>query len=281
MYNISGNSFASLYSKLLRRLVESPEYESSPRGLKCNEILDVGMTIQRPWLNLFKNERRDLPLKYLTGELIWYFSGKNDLKYIEKYSRFWGKIKNPDDTLNSAYGKLIFVDKNEFEWTQWSWAMNCLIQDKDSRKAIIHFNTSSHQYAQNRDFVCTMYLQFFVRDNCLHMISYMRSQDIILGMSYDVPFFSLLMKCMRKELLPFYPDLMVGTYTHRIGSLHIYEDKLQLAKEMLESKFVSSYTPKIKQNPILNKEVLNLYGGEEYDGKDKFFKWLDINSRRK
>jgi thymidylate synthase len=57
----------------------------------------------------------------------------------------------------------------------------------------------------------------------------MRSNDLTLGLAYDLPWFIGLMQDMVDDLRGAYPNLKVGTYTHTVDSLHIYdrdEDKI-------------------------------------------------------
>lgn len=278
MHNICSDNFADIYSKVLDILLYNCDYKVNPRGLSISECLNFNIELTNPYNNLFTNENRSIPLKYLCGELIWYFSGKNDLDFISRYSQFWNNICNTDKTLNSAYGYLIFTEKNKYGFTQWEWAKKSLIDDVDSRQAIIHFNNSSHQYDNVRDFVCTLYGQFFIRENKLFFKTFMRSQDIYFGMTFDIPFFTLLMQCMHRELIKYYPNLVLGTYEHHVGSLHVYENKIDICKKMVSSMIQQNKSPLIIENPIGNYDILSMYNGIKYNGNDSFFKWLSINA---
>ena len=66
----------------------------------------------------------------------------------------------------------------------------------------------------------------------MHLSVVMRSSDLVLGIVYDLPFFGHLLEKMRVDLLPTYPELKLGTYTHHSHSLHIYARDLERAKSM-------------------------------------------------
>lgn len=268
---IKADTFAGAYAMTLDALVYSPQFQTAPRGFKINEMIGAHIEIEDPTKVLFTNPARSLPLEYLADELILYFSGSNKADDFIKASKFWDKIKNPDGTVNSAYGYLIFKNLHSTN-SQWNWAKESLIRDKDSRQAIMHYNRPEHQYESNKDFVCTMSNQFFIRDNRLDMITYIRSNDIIRGLSYDAPWFMLLIQCMRNALLPYYPDLQIGKYIHFAGSLHLYEEHFELAKKMLEHPFGPGILPPVKESPIL------------YDfsvpSNDPFIKWLQDNRKQ-
>lgn len=287
MLYIYAQNFADAMYEMVDAVLNDYEFETSPRGKKVREYLNTCIEIENPYENLFNNEIRGIPRKYLARELLLYFSGRNDIEGFSHASSFWNKIKNDDDTVNSAYGNLIFEKKNAL-WenkyiSQWEWAKNSLINDKDSRQAVMHYNLPEHQNNHIKDFVCTMANQFFIRDNKLYLTTYMRSNDLLKGVCFDFSFFMLLMQCMRAQLLTFYPNLELGTYNHISASLHTYEEDFEILTNSLNYKFETDKLPKINEDLIFNTEVIKMsydYNGEyKYEGNDEFLKWLDENRR--
>lgn len=272
--------FVCAYKNILEYVYKFPEFESSPRGKKIKESLNVHFEIEDCWNNsIWKNIARDLPLKYLSNELILYFSGDRSVEKFGKISKFWNKLTD-NEYINSAYGYLIFCRKNDRnEMVQWEWAKKSLVDDKDSRQAIMHYNRPEHQYSNNKDFVCTIYNQFFIRYDKLYLYSSMRSSDLIRGITFDIPYFLLLMQCMRLELLEFYPNLKLGSYMHHSNSLHLYSEHFELAEKMLDNEWIPDSIPKLEENPILNKNIINMSNDICYNGNDKFFLWLEKNRK--
>ena len=283
-----GNSFASVYRDLLNDLLNSPEYTCSPRGMEIREITDCALVIENPVFAMYENERRSTQEKYIAAEFLWYFAGRNDLSFIERFAKFWQHVANEDGTLNSAYGNLIFTKKNEHNISQWEWAYNSLVEDKDTRQAIMHFNMPEHQRRGNKDFVCTLTGIFQIRENKLNFTVNMRSNDAILGTPTDIPFFCVLQIQMLELLKSTYPDLELGTYTHFAHSLHIYERHFQLVEEMLkDGNFIAKDLPKIDQTLIYrsgkpNEKVLEMIDKIEKGESDvtttgEIFKWIYQN----
>lgn len=141
----------------------------------------------------------------------------------------------------------------------------------------MHYNRPVHQYEGNGDFVCTLSSQFLIRDDKLFLITNMRSQDIHFGYTFDVVFFTLLMQCMRLELINKYPELELGSYFHNVGSFHMYERNFQVYEEMQENQTYEESLPELVENPILNENIINMANGLDYTGNDKFFMWLNKN----
>lgn len=277
------NTFAKLYAKTLEDLVSSPEHTVSPRGKSINECTNSTMILTDPLSNFFKNKERVGIEKYLAGEFIWYFLGRKDLAFIEKYSKFWKKIANNDNTLNSAYGNLIFNRKNDVGHSGWSWARHSLLKDIDTRQAIMHFNTPNFLYENNKDQVCTMYVQFIVREDKLDLHVYMRSNDLVKGTTYDIPFFATLQSVMHKVLqIDKYPTLKIGKLYHNATSLHIYASDFDLIDKMLDAGFEEYKLPEISELPICCNGTctrnMELVAEKKYVGEDKFLNWLQENS---
>ena len=282
---IERSTFAFAYQKLCNEILALPEHEVGPRGLQTKELRNVQLIIQNPLSNLFWTEYRQPDEHYLAGELLWYFRASNLLKDIQPYSKFWDKLVNPDGrTLNSAYGYLLFHSRQ----SEWNWAYRRLIEDKDTRQAIIRFNKPVHSFEGNKDFVCTLTGIFHIRENNLHLTINMRSSDMWFGLTYDVPFFTLLLQQMRLNLLDAYPDLKIGTFTMNLASAHIYERNYEDVHKMLADTIEPDQLPEmkisfIKQNGTMTKEFAQLVNAvslnHDYTIEDELYRWIYDKAR--
>lgn len=244
MIKFKGPTFAHAYQESLAYLINNGMINHA-RGTTSKELLDVAIEIEDPTQCLYDNRVRGSQLKYIAAEFLWYYSGRNDVGFISKWAKFWETIQNPDGTANSAYGNLIFNEKNVHGMTQYQWAIQCLMNDSNTRQAVLHFNKPKHQYLTNKDFVCTMYANLHIRQNRLHMSVFMRSNDAVWGTPTDVAFFCSLQMQIHAHLKELYPDLELGTYTHVANSYHIYDRHYDLVNRMLGSNFVPVKLPPI------------------------------------
>lgn len=233
----------NIYLDLLNRIVnEGTEVEV--RGLKVKELTNLILEVD-PTLPFPNFSDRPFNDKYFDAELVWYKSKEKDINYIQEYSKFWKKLTNPGtNEVNSNYGNLLFGD-------QLKWVYDALKEDKFSRQAVAFLNNPNFQFPGNKDFVCTMYLNFWIRDNKLNMKVQMRSNDFFFGLTYDVPFFSYVMQNMMFLLRDTYPELELGTYYHCADNVHIYERHYELADTILSS-----------DNPVLEDIKMVLDKGE-------------------
>lgn len=290
MIQYQHKDFSQIYEALLHDLAYSPEYITKPRDMTIKENCDVSIVLEDPTSCLYTNPVRSSQFKYIAAEFLWYFMGRNDVEWISKYAKFWEHIQNPDGTVNSSYGNLLFTKKNEHGLAQYEWALQSLVKDKDTRQAVLHFNLPVHQSFDNKDFVCTMYGIFQIRDNKLNFTVHMRSNDAILGLPTDIAFFATLQMQMLKHLKETYPTLELGTYTHIANSLHIYERHFDIVEKMLKQPFKAEYIPRVRVDLIsedgqptslfktLFDSEADIINGIEFD--DNLYSWIQKNLTR-
>lgn len=218
-------SFSNTFINVIN-YISDEGYESQPRDLKVKEAVLTNFVID-PREPIANFPQRKFNWKYLAGELAWYLKQDRDVDYIGAFSNFWSHITNPNSNeINSNYGSLVFNAK------QFGWVVDSLVADKNSRQAIMFFNQPKFQFKENKDFVCTMYANFFIRNNALHMKIQMRSNDIFYGLTFDAPFFSFLQQSVYLKLKETYPDLELGYYYHYADNLHFYERHFDLANQI-------------------------------------------------
>ena len=157
---------------------------------------------------------------YLAGELIWSMGYSNSLKHIAHYSKFWNKISDDGITVRSAY---FWQFKEGHGFNQISHITEMLKENPSSRQAILHLHHAHTE--KTKDEICTLTVQFLIRNEKLHMIVTMRSNDVILGLPYDTGLFSMLQHLVATKL-----RIEVGEYTHQVGSLHLYHRDIEKLK---------------------------------------------------
>ena len=230
--------------------------EAQPRGTTTRELINYNITLADPRNRVITFPERKTSTKYLLGEFIWYLNGSADPKGILPYAKFWDGIRNSGDnglyaagTINSNYGTRLFGHSDLPAFTteastrskpepinQWQATIAALTADKDSRQAVMSIHVPSDRHVGNKDVPCTFTLQWFIRENKLHLIVNMRSNDIILGFTNDVFQFTMLQEAMMLELRKVYPELQLGHYYHNAGSMHIYSRHFSMAEEIVKNE---------------------------------------------
>lgn len=250
---IYSSHFNEAYYRIIKRLLEDPQYIiDNTNGEILYELTDFAFELRMPH-NCFATIR-EMSLDYLAGELEFYLSGSPFLKDISKHSKFWEKVTDDGRSINSNYGKLLLHDRNLHNYTQFEYARDCLLKNEQSKKAVMSIYSRENAFKSN-DNPCTMYLQFLIRKDQLHLFVKMRSSDIWFGLPYDVPFFVLLQYRMLHELYncnPAYRSIEIGCYNHQAGSLHLYDRNKEKVKKLIYSEGVSS-------EEVLEEDQTNLF----------------------
>ena len=227
-------NFTECYITLLKRVMNDPQYESAPRDQNIKEILGASFTIKDIRDRIPYVSKRKFSMSYMVAELAWYLSGNNSTDWISKYSGFWKNISDDGVTANSAYGARLFKRHHKIaqgRYSQIDYVVSELRRDADSRRAVMHLRVPDDSVDAKLDVPCTLALQFFIRDNKLHQVVNMRSSDLVFGIAYDIPAFTLFQEMIANEL-----GVEPGSYTHTSNSLHIYETHFSMVEEILREE---------------------------------------------
>lgn len=212
------------------RLLLNHGTETSPRGQKTLECLNVTIEIRQPWL---------LPLD-LDGRNL------NQAIGAAEAAQLIGQVTLPERMIDITHVFTSFTDGGIFHGAYGpriagglSQIHDLLHRDPDSRQAVLSVYQQHRDLNTGaRDIPCTLTLQFFVRDSKLLLRTSMRSNDAWLGLPYDLTQFCALQGAMAAAL-----DLPMGTYTHTVGSLHLYEQHWERARHITAQDEVTEYTP--------------------------------------
>lgn len=199
---------------------------SSTRG-DSRELVGALIRIENPRARLSVAAVRGQLFSCL-GELFWYLSGSEALKQIKYYIRKY-EIESEDGIkVRSAYGPRLF---RMHGLNQVEGIIDLLRSKSSSRRAVIQlFDAMDLQ--EEKSPPCTCFLQFLVRGHQLHTFVSMRSNDAYVGLPHDVFAFTMLQELIAREL-----GFGIGTYTHAVGSLHLYARDEPHARKYIEEGY--------------------------------------------
>ena len=215
-------SIDDVWLKLWEEVKKGYKEQPSRDGDVVWECINAHIIIENPTRNLSHNKIRDMSIKYAIGEFLWYEAATNKLKPIQKYTKGWDRMSDDGEHVNSNYGYLI---KKYYGFDQFDMCYKMLAADPNSRQAIMHYKPPIDFFScKSKDIPCTVSQQFLIRDNKLHTIVTMRSNDIWMGIPYDIFFFTCNQIKMAMLL-----NIDVGEYMHNAGSLHMYKRDYETA----------------------------------------------------
>lgn len=260
------------YRKLANDLLDygKPIDSANPRGATY-ELHNYSFTID----DITGNECVTLKnggtnLTYVAAEILWYWSSRNDLDFITKFSKFWNKVTDDGKTANSAYG-YILQEKHGFN--QIETIIDLLKKDPNSRRAILNINVPNPDVATTKDEMCTICINYQIRNGKLHCTNTMRSNDFNFGLRNDLSYFIYLQKYIADRL-----GVEYGTYTHYAFSMHMYSRDIKFAKNVAYGTMETSNERIDIAKLIENKDVLINWVDNKFTNKEDFTQILkDMN----
>lgn len=233
---ITCDSLNEGYQYLINALQLAGKQSTGRQRGAIHELLDVELVLSDPRKSVLSLPIRNMSRRYAAGEFLCYIRGTNKKEDFEFYSKSWDKLANPDGTINSAYGYRMFHPVfDESTETRFHYALTQLLENSDTKNAIIMLRDDSDLHpAHQKDRCCTLCLCFNIRDGKLNCRTIMRSQDLWLGLPYDVFCFTRLMQIMLYNYNAACEDgkeVQLGTYTHQVLNLHLYERDWQKVQD--------------------------------------------------
>lgn len=207
-----------IWEQLVSQLVVKPDYVVSPRGMKCSELINGRYIVPMPaYLDL---EARHVNVGFMFKEAAWILSGSNRLSDLTDYIPGYANYSDDGVFMKGAYGPKV-VD-------QLPYIVEALSTDQSSRQAVL--TIWRERPGQSKDIPCTVAMQFLIREDKLHLITTMRSQDIVLGYTYDIFTFSMIAEAVKLLLKTQGIIVTLGNLHVNAGSLHLYDDYFERAK---------------------------------------------------
>jgi thymidylate synthase len=169
-------------------------------------------TIEDPLDKVIKTPVRKFNQDYADYEWHWYQNGNRDASEIAERAKIWKQMMVPGTTeVNSNYG--YFWNYNN----QLVKVIDELKRNKETRRAIVVHYILHEIDRYKYDTPCNDVLNFYIKDDKLHMTVFARSIDLVFGFCNDQYTFAKLMEHVSRKTK--YP---VGQMHWFITNLHVY-----------------------------------------------------------
>lgn len=211
---------ASTVDDLMHVAVDALRSEGShinPTKGSCTEIAAVTFELTNPRARVSRSASRGRLFSAL-GELCWYLSGSNRTEDIAYYVKYYRRF-DENGVIFGAYGpRLVSFDGvNQIESV-----IQALQRTPASRRAVIQLFDHRDVIQRHEDVPCTCTLQYLLREERLSAITYMRSNDVFLGLPHDLFCFTMLQELIARSI-----GAELGSYHHMVGSLHMYDENIE------------------------------------------------------
>ena len=188
-------------------------------GVKTIEMIGASFEADEP--TIFGKVSKE----YVERELAWYQSKSLSVHDIPgKIPEIWKQVSDDTGYINSNYGYLVWHENN---YNQFDKVVQELRQNPNSRRAVMIYNRPSMHYDYKKngmsDFICTNGVQYLIRDNVLHVVVSMRSNDLVYGYRNDFAWQDHLAELVQDKL-----KCISRKIIWQVGSLHVYERHFKL-----------------------------------------------------
>ncbi|MGW0454512.1 thymidylate synthase [Gordonia sputi] len=216
-------------------IIENGKLVSPTKGT-TREVIGVSMELTDPRNRASRSDSRR-QLHAGIAELSWYLSGSGAADDITAWISVYGKEREDDGRVHGAYGPRMCGDGDN---AQLATVIKLLKANPSTRRAVIVLFRAADIADGIRylNVPCTLSLQLLLREDRLHMVTTMRSNDLYLGLPHDIFTFTMLQELIAGEL-----DVGLGSYYHNVGSLHIYEEKIAKIEEYVAEGWQSTNRP--------------------------------------
>lgn len=164
----------------------------------------------------------------ILGEFIWMVvRGSVDVTWLQENNiHFWDEWVDKDNTIGQGYG-IQFRNRNGFDQVQY--LIDSINNNPDSRRHVISLWNQPDMQKTTLPCCHGNLIQFYVRDGeFLDCFMHARSQDIFLGMPFNIAFYSLFTHVVAKIT-----GYKAGKYIHSGGDCHIYKNHIEQVKTQL------------------------------------------------
>jgi|TARA_B110000908_G_C10214013_1_gene431786 thymidylate synthase len=189
------------------------EFVTDKTGVKTIEI--VGASFLADKVAIFGTPDQN----YIDREIQWYESQSCNVNDLAPTPKIWQEISDKNGMIHSNYGYLIFSAENKHQYKR---CREHLSLNPNTRRAVMIYTrpTMHTEYNLNgmSDFICTNAVQYLIRDNTLHAIVQMRSNDVVFGYRNDSAWQEYVLNKLANDL-----GIPPGGITWQVGSLHVYE----------------------------------------------------------
>lgn len=226
MLFFSGENINDLYFDCLQSCLKAC---SKTNNSRCGEVYDFGpayFEFLDPQDQLLTLKNRGYNPYFAIIEAAWIIHGSNQLAPLESVISDYSKYSDDGITLNGAYG---FRMRNYFGEDQLKQAITLLKKEPNTRRAVITLYAPNDLIKNSKDIPCNTTIYIKIRDEKLDLTVLNRSNDLFLGIPYNVFVFNCLQKYIANQL-----ELKPGVQRHFTDSLHLYRENFERVKNVIQ-----------------------------------------------
>lgn len=189
------------------------------------EMLHVGISISDPVQRWVISRTPPINPAFALAEVVWILAGRDDSRFLNYFNSRLPKYAGATLTYPGAYG---FRLRHHHGIDQLTRAYEALRKNPTTRQVVLQIWDANVDLPDmsgspaSADVPCNITSVLKIRKGKLEWLQIMRSNDLMLGLPYNLVQFTSL-----QEILAGWLGVKVGSYNHITDSLHVYSSVTQ------------------------------------------------------
>jgi thymidylate synthase len=190
------------------------------RNGKTLEIIHIGYSLSDPRQRWIVSRSPAINPAFALAEIIWIVNGRADAEFLNYWNRKLPLYAGDGSEYYGAYGHRL---RKNFKFDQLDRAYEVLNANPDSRQVVLQFWDPNRDFPdidgspRDTDIPCNIVSLLKIRDNKLDWLQIIRSNDLFLGLPYNIVQFTYL-----QEILSGWLNIEMGKFDMIADSLYIY-----------------------------------------------------------
>jgi len=222
-----GKSASELVPAAIQRVLENGHHVGGARP--SLEVLNQQLCQLDPRRRVFSSTASSFNVAVAVARYVWHMAGSSQLSAIAFYEPRARLFSDDGEILpGSNTGARLFGEGGGIDQVRGIVAR--IQEDGATRRGAAVVWRPEDAVRKSRDIPCTMAITCHLRGGELITTVAMRSNNSLRLLPYNVFEYTLLAETIAAEL-----DVDLGQYWHTANSLHVFDDELDAARELLES----------------------------------------------
>lgn len=217
---INASDASDLWAQAWQLLAQGGSQRQNHTKGDSVEMLHVGASIQDPRGRWVLSRHPPINPAFALAEVIWILAGRDDVQFLTPWNRRYADYVGPAQRAFGAYGPRLrhFGGVDQLES-----AYLALLAKPNSRQVVLNLWRPSTDLPLDDgrpradDIPCSVMSLLKIADGRLHWFQVMRSNDLVLGLPYNIIQWTTI-----QEILAGWLGVEMGEYAHHADSLHVY-----------------------------------------------------------
>ncbi|MFI9817962.1 thymidylate synthase [Saccharothrix variisporea] len=219
--NVTGRTADDAWRLAYAAVRSTTSAQVNPTRGNSRELHHVTVSISDPRQRWVVSRNPPLNPAFALAEVVWILQGRSDLAFLEAWNGRLSAFTGNSPQLHGAYGARL---RAKYGIDQLQRTFLALRAKPFNRQAVLQIWSAIDDLPgedglpRDTDIPCNVVSMLKVLDDKLEWLQVMRSNDVILGLPYNLVQWTTL-----QEIFAGWLGLQVGTYNHVSDSLHLYE----------------------------------------------------------